>query len=477
MNKQDQLSKLLLLSPAYFAAFSSNGKWKIAKHLEILDRKLLELSRRDYNQLIVNMPPRHGKSELISKYFPAWYLANFPDHRIILTSYQQALAELFGRKVKAVLQGVSPYLPEFSISKSKYSSKSFDLEFSAGGMECTGVGGPLTGKGANLLIIDDPVKNDVDANSRTVRENIWEWFRATVFTRLEPDSIIIIIMTRWNEDDLCGKLEKEYKRDWQMLKLPAIAGNSDILGRSPGEPLWGERFPLKKLEKIKSTIGDYWFSALYQQSPAPSGGLVFKRSTFKYFNIENEFYVLDNSLRYHKSDCPVFATVDLAVSLKESADYTVIIIFALTPKRDILITGLIRERIEPSAHLSLLKSVFHCYKPSLIGIESTQYQISLVQAAQSVGLPVKPLKPDKDKLTRALPIAAQLEGGKVYFCAGTAWLFDFENELLNFPKGEKDDQVDCFAYISKMVEPISNAIPESTKKTLAGKVNISSGFD
>ena len=137
-----------------------------------------------------------------------------------------------------------------------------------------GAGGAITGKGADIVIIDDPIKNDAEANSETIRDNIREWFKSTVFTRLEPDASIIMIMTRWHEDDICGSLLAEdiRKNEWKHINLPAIALENDPIGRTAGSALWSKRFNINKLMEIKNSIGQYWFSALYQQMPSPAGG-------------------------------------------------------------------------------------------------------------------------------------------------------------------------------------------------------------
>lgn len=413
---------------------------------------------------------------------------------MILTSYEATFAESWGRKVKELISEYGEKLFGVRLDPGSSSSKNFGLQGHSGGMSCAGAGGPITGKGADIFIIDDPVKNDADANSPVIREKIWDWFKATAYTRLEPNGVIIIIMTRWHEDDLCGKIskymihEKEHfsnniNEDWVEIIIPAIAGDNDPLGRIPGSALWEERYGIEQLNSIKSAVGSYWFSTLYQQKPSPVGGGIFKRIHFKYFDQNDEHYYLldrtgidENRKVYGKSGCSIFAVMDLASSTKETADYTVVLVFALTPDNDVLVLEIIRERFEGAEHINLLKRIFTRWKPVVIGIESVQYQIALVQSAMREGLPVKQLKADKDKVTRSLPIAARLEAGTVYFKNGAHWLDEFENELLSFPKGRHDDQVDAFAYIQDFIQSVSGLMPAgSTINRISGK-SITSNF-
>ena len=251
-------------SPATFAEEVSNGRWRAMPHLQMIDRELVRASSREITKIMVNLPPRHGKSELISKYFPAWYLGNFPDQRVILTSYNSHFACMWGRQVRDILKLYGKDYFDIGISPTARAVDSFAIADAMGGMDSVGAGGSLTGRGADLMIIDDPVKSDKEANSKLIRENLWDWYRSTAFTRLEPNGIIVMIMTRWHEDDICGRILAE-EDDWNLIKLPAIAEENDPLGRAPGTALWEERFNLDALIMKRKVSGIYWFSAMYQQ--------------------------------------------------------------------------------------------------------------------------------------------------------------------------------------------------------------------
>jgi predicted phage terminase large subunit-like protein len=472
---------LIRVFPSWFAFIASFGEWKPAKHLLLIERIVLKGLNSGNAKMIINLPPRHGKSEFISKYFPAFLLSNSPQKRIMLASYQASFASIWGAEVKQILESFSNELFGIAIAKSSKAKGNFKIAGKKGGMYSVGAGGSLTGRGADVMIIDDPIKNDKDAMSQKIRDNHFRWFQATAFTRLEPNGLIILMMTRWHEDDLAGRIIKDYAQPlismddlsavnekWLWINIPALAETNDILGRAEGSSLWERRFSMTKLEEIRNQIGDFWFSALYQQRPAPANGNIFRREHFKYFSSENDSYLLyaNEGIKINilKDYLNIYATVDLASSISQRADYTVIMIFGLTSERDILILDIIREKFEASSHLKLIESIYQKWEPRSIGIEKVQYQISLIEAAKAKGYPVVSLIPDKDKLQRALPIVHQMKEGKVYFHKNAYWLNEFERELLNFPNSEHDDQVDAFAYIMQMIKPISNLKPVGVKR-------------
>lgn len=347
----------------------------------------------------------------------------------------------------------------------------WEIEEFGGAMFSTGIRGTITGKGANILIIDDPVKNSEEARSKGIRDKNWDWYQSTAYTRLEPDGKVILIMSRWHYDDLAGRCLRESGEHWTILSLPAIAEQDEdygVLKRKAGEPLWGERFSLEDLQRIKETIGSYWFNALYQQRPTENEGDLFKREYFRYFVEEQEFFILFNGQErkevIRKNDCIIFQTVDLAITEKETSDYTVIGTFVVTPKKDLLVLDIYRARIDMPTQKRVIRDLFNRFSPSFIGIEAQAYQLGLIQELRIEGLPVKELRAVKDKVARALTIATRYEAGSVYHKRGAKYLGDFEDELLRFPLGEYDDQVDVMSYagieVSKMGEPLRSDIKE-----------------
>ncbi len=457
------LGALCGATPAWFAFTSSTGKWLPARHLLLLEEYILKAVSSRSGRLIINLPPRHGKSEFMSKFLPTWFLGTFPDKRVILTSYESSFAQSFGRSVMGLLKDSYDVFGE-KIEKNHGSVSDFGLEGRRGGMYSIGAGGAITGKGADLLIIDDPVKNDAEAMSQTYRDNVYEWFKATAFTRIEPGGTVILIMTRWHEDDLAGRLLKDEPDKWTLLNMPAIAEENDILGRAPGEALWAERYDLEKLQEIRDTIGTFWFSSLYQQRPYIEKGGIFKNDDFQYFDDFEEYVeyeCMGKQIQVPRSRLIILASADLAVTVTEQADYTVFVICGVAADNSIFIFDIIREKIEGASHIKYLRNIYKRYKPALIGIEAVQYQLSLVQQAQAEGLPVKALRADKDKISRALPLAAKMEAGKVYLKRNAEYLNALIDELLKFPNGKHDDQVDALAYLAEMTTSVSKVRPES----------------
>ncbi|HOK14215.1 MAG TPA: phage terminase large subunit, partial [Candidatus Kapabacteria bacterium] len=423
------------------------GVYQIPPHIAFIDTILYRISFSKKQRLIVCLPPRHGKSELISKYFPFWYLTTFSGKRLLLTSYEANFAAYWGRKVRALIDSYGKYF-NVAISNEASAANFFELSNNST-MMTAGAGGALTGKGADLLIIDDPIKNAEEAHSPTIRQNIWDWFVSTAYSRLEPNGSCIIIMTRWHKQDLVGRLLEDFSSDWQLLKIPAIATSDDPLGRKPGEALWQERFPIDTLQQIQKQLGSYWFNALYQQEPSDTANSLFKRENFKYFKQIGDHVLLDGR-SVDLTDCINFATADLAISTNHNADWSVFLVFSVTCEKSVLIRDIVRTRCQPTKHIEILRSLSVKYNVRLWGIEAVQYQSALVRQASSLGIPVKEIKPYSDKFTRAIPIAAMLEAGKIYFPDYSEWLSEFEQELSQFPDGKHDDQVDAFAYITEI---------------------------
>jgi predicted phage terminase large subunit-like protein len=419
----------------------------------LLSDKLVDVAAGNIRHLMIFMPPRHGKSELTSKYFPAWYLGLNPDKRVILTSYEADYAATWGYRARNILLEYG-HLFGVKVSPESSARNRWDIEGHLGGMSTAGVGGAITGKGAHLLIIDDPVKNDEQANSKTYRDKAAEWYKSTAYTRLEPGGAIIIIQTRWHEDDLSGRLLKEEPDKWTVINLPALAEADDQLGRLPGEALFPRRYPVESLSEIKQTVGSYWFSSLYQQRPQIEEGAIFKRQYFKYFEATQDGFVLHSGnidKKVSRSACKVFQTCDPAASTKDTADYFVLATWAQTPDMDLLLLDVNRTRLEGPEQVKLFKSEFSKWQPTFQAVETVAAGKILYQMLVREGLPVKELKPDKDKVTRALPAAARMEAGTIYLKRGAPWLVDYEDELTSFPKGAHDDQVDVTSYAVQMI--------------------------
>lgn len=434
----------------------TGGRYKIPRHLAILDSLLVDLDARKYEGLIVSMPPRHGKSMLVSQYFPAWYSIWNPDHRIIFLSHNASFARTWGRKARDV---VKAYGDQFGVHvrQDSHAADHWNVLHHDGGMDTTGVGGSLTGRGADLIIVDDLIKGHKEALSKTFRDSAWELWQSCVETRAEPGCVFVVVGTRWHEDDVIGRLKREIKGDrrkgWKVLNLRAISdGKKDPLGRAEGEALWPERYPAERLLALQNRwdhdearLGPYWWSALYQQNPTPREGGLFKRTWFRYYKHDDEFFHLgvgDTAKKVPKRRCWKFVTVDLAVSTKTTADYFALGLWYVTPDRDLMLHDVIHERIEGPDQPGVIERVWKEHRPAFVAIESNQYQLSLVQTMLRKGCPVREVHSDQDKLARAQLAATRYSAGTVYLRSGAPWLQVTEDELLVFPNGKNDDLVD-----------------------------------
>jgi len=267
-------------------------------HHQVIARAIHDMVHADSRRLIISVPPRHGKSELVSRRLPAWILGNLPDTSIIATSYSADLASRLNRDVQRIIdsEAYQKLFPDTRLNDSNSrtvagsylrNSDVFEVVGHKGCYRSSGVGGGITGMGAHWLIIDDPIKNREEADSPTIRQNIWDWYTSTLYTRQQQDARILVVMTRWHAEDLAGKLITLARDDtradqWQVIELPAIAEHHRPAydPRSEGEALWEDLFPIRKLEQMRASIGDYEWAALYQQRPRAGGGVEWPESYF-----------------------------------------------------------------------------------------------------------------------------------------------------------------------------------------------------
>jgi hypothetical protein len=263
-------------SPGALAAVLTHGKEMQARHLDIIDRIYQRIAAGERIRAMVTMPPRAGKSRRTSRWGPTWYLRRQPDHRFMLASYAAHLADDHGRWIRNTITEHAPTLG-INLRYGSQAANRFDIEGHEGGMVTAGVGGPLTGRGAHVACVDDPFKGSEDAGSPTQRERVWDWWQSVLLTRLEPQGSVLLVNTRWDDDDLSGRLLKEEPDDWIVIDLPAIAlSDDDPLGRRPGEALWPERYNEDDYARIRKSVGERVWWALYQQQPRPLEGGVWQ---------------------------------------------------------------------------------------------------------------------------------------------------------------------------------------------------------
>lgn len=452
--------ELAYLTPAGLGQMALGTEWTLPRHLAYLICRLMDVAAGRTKRLIVTMPPGHGKSTVISKIFPSWMLGRFPKTRLLLVSHEADYAAGLGAAARDIFQGYGPEVFGLRVAGDVQARKWWGVEDLAGnrpgGWEWTaGIGGAITGKRVNGLIIDDPVKNEEAVWTQNSRDKMWAWFQTAAHTRLEPGGWIVIVMTRWHLDDIAGRcleMKKQGLEDWEVVDFPAIAREDepDVLERKPGEALWPERYPVEELMRAKvlaETYSGQGWESLYQGRPVPRKGSLFQRDSFRYFWIDSGDYVLrasDGSLtNYAIDDCWKFSTSDLASSTKETADHFVCCVWAVTPKKDLLLLDVYRKRIEGPDQLSYLVNLSHRFDLRTNVIEAVQYQQTLVQYALREGLKAEACNVHRDKFARAQGPAARLQGGTIYFLQHAEWLPTFEAELLSFRQNCKhDDQVD-----------------------------------
>jgi predicted phage terminase large subunit-like protein len=474
---------LALAGPAGLGLVSDPG-FELTPHIELINREIVETiadaeGRRSSAPqiLLVSVPPRHGKSTLISQLAPAWYLGMFPDRQVMLTSYEADFAAGWGMRVRDLLAEHGEAHFGVKLDRANRAARRWRLEGSGGGMISAGVGGAITGRGAHLLIIDDPVKNAEEATSETIRKRHWEWWLSTARSRLEPGAVVLVLMTRWHQGDLGGRMLTESAGGGdpvREIRLPALAEEADPLGRERGAALWPQRYSKAWLQRTRAAIGPYWFSAMYQGRPTPDEGGIFDRRDFRYCEMRGERAVLQlpngETQEIDPAYCRKATYVDLAVSEKETADFTVLLQVWVTEGRELLIQEVIRKRIPGPAQAEFLAD----NHIGTLKVESIGYQAALIQELVRRGLPVEPVRPDKDKVTRASAAGAHYKQGKIFHRWGAPWLHDFEAELLAFPAGEHDDQVDALAYAARDLPHMSPPRPIRRQRrrgeTIAGDV-------
>jgi predicted phage terminase large subunit-like protein len=457
-----------LLTPALYALLTDQS-FQCPPHIALLDDWFVKAATSPTGlKIAITLPPQHGKTTLVSRKGPAWYISRFPHKRIILTSYQSDYAAEHGQVVRDDVNEHGRVFPGRPfVSQQRAARYDWQLAGYDGGMKSAGVGGAITGRGGDLLIIDDPVKNDKQAQSPTYRRDTWNWFRATLRTRQRPGASIFLLMTRWHEDDLYGRIKnfaEEEGEEWIFVEIPAIAGEDDPLGRAPGEALWPERYDIKHLEGERKALGTYWFEALYQGNPRPPEGNLFERSMFRYWSAKRHkragrIFDLDGK-KIAETLLTKFAIMDPATSEKETADWTVATLWGWSKSGDLLLLDLVRERVDGAKLPGWAESVYRKWRVPF-HVEREKASLGVIGRMRRKRIPVTGIRADKDKFTRATLAAAFYEEGRVWHPGRRMWVQEYEDELLAFPTGTHDDQVDNASYAARRVSGWVDLMPNN----------------
>jgi predicted phage terminase large subunit-like protein len=401
-------------------------EFKLGKHIKLLASKLEAVERGEIKRLIITMPPRHCKSLLCSQYFPAWYLGKNPTRQIITASYGDELARDFGRKVRNTI-AENEFKQIFDTSLSDDSSSQNKFNTKEGGVYvATGIGGAITGRGADLAIIDDAIKGRQDADSEQIRKKVWEWYTSVLRTRMMPNGAIIVVGTRWHKDDLIGRLLKENTEGWEILHLPAINENN--------EPLWPEMFSLEELEKTKRAIGAREWLCLYQGTPSDPENQIFHPEMFRYYEeLPTE------------GEMTICMTVDPAFTQNKTSDDSCIMLTGKW-KDKTYVLEYFNGKVLPNGLINEIIRLYKKWKPHYVGIEAFSAQkvigfyLQEKIAQEGINFTWQEIKQTGDKLTKVKRLEPYLREGKILMKRHHTAL---ETQLIEFPQGDHDDIVDA----------------------------------
>lgn len=444
------------------------------RHHDAIARVLEEVEAGRMPFLILTIPPRHGKSELTSRRFPAWIIGRNPKRQVVVAAYNQNFAEDFGAEVRAIMT-TAQYRQVFPEAKLRRGGTAKDrLQTDQGGlMVFVGRGGALTGRGADFLIIDDILKDADEARSPAIREEAWQWFVKVAMTRrMNSNSPVVIIMQRWHEDDLVGRLTdpsnphftEGLSKRFKIINLPAIAEDDDPLGRAKGEPLWpmskGQpKFGLDFLEQQRA-LDPSGFPALYQQQPTAVDGDLFRRENLRLY----EPHELPRELTH-------YCTSDHAVGKDRiKHDASVLLGGGVDRADNIWLTDCVWERWSSDLIVEAMIEMARRLQPIVWGAENGHISKAigpfLYKRMEETGvyIPIREMTPVQNKEQRAQSIIARVAMGKVYLPKRAAWTERAIDELLKFPGGRNDDFVDALSWYGIMLRSMFAPGPSQAER-------------
>lgn len=432
--------------------FSSPGE--LAQHadprtrqtaaLQLLDDNLVDVAEGRCKRLIFSMPPQEGKSERTSRRFPTWLLTRNPDLRIAIVSYELGVARRWGRAIRNDI-AVHPELG-LTVRHDTSAAHEWQLMDALGGVYSVGIGGALTGRPVDVLIIDDPLKGRKEADSPTYRQACWDFWTDTARTRLAPDAVVVVVQTRWHEDDLSGRLlSGPSAGDWRYINVPAQAEDqSDPLGRAPGEYLTSARGRSPKdWEDTKRDVGAATWASLYQGRPAPAEGGLFKRSKWRWYPAPKWAVREDGTRWIHGAD-EVIQSWDMAFKDTKGSDFVVGQVWARFGA-EVYLLDQIRDRLDFPATCRALQALSAKWPQANAKLVEDKANGSAVIAQLRSTVPgMIPINPEGSKYARASAVSPFQEAGNVFLPEPSMapWVDDFIVEHSSFPNGAHDDQVD-----------------------------------
>ncbi|QUO26154.1 terminase family protein [Burkholderia cenocepacia] len=438
-------------------ALMTDPRYRANAFHRFLARELEQAVIAGRGRLMIVAPPQHGKSELVSRKLPAWIMGKFPDWPIIAASYGDDLVELNGGAVRSAI--ASPMhraiFEHCELDPSNTAKRDFRTTLGGNYLGVTIRSGG-TGFPAKVFIIDDPFRSRADAESPTYRAHVRDWYRSVVYPRLSEDSILIIMHTRWHEDDLAGWLMTEHAQErWRVINLPALAEENDLMGRAPGEPLVPERFSANALNQKRVAVGAREWAALYQGRPQPAGGGVFRRDWLRYYDTKDIPRAVWAMNRY--------LLVDPARTQKKTSDFTAMAVVGLHVDENYYLLDAVYDRLRLAERPKLLMELHRKWKPISTGYKKTGHEQELEyieerQNRENYRFPVVPLAESGSKEARIERLAPDFEAGR-WWLPGTLWKADNEGvardliaqftneEFMTFPAGRHDDMLDCLSSI------------------------------
>lgn len=452
------------------------GNYTHFRHTEYICERIHPIAEGESKRIIIELPPRHGKSMTVTESFPSYYIGKNPDKRVITASYSDSLARKFGRLNKQKLNEYGSELFDVQISRVNGANNNWSLADHRGGMIATGIGGSITGEGADLMIIDDPFKNAEEANSPTIREKVWSEWEATLSTRLHKGGSVIVIMTRWHEDDLVGRLLERSPHKWDRIRLLAIAEDEDdLLGRELDEPLCPELgFDEEWAENKKLEVGSRTWAALFQQRPSPAGGNIFNRHWWK-------FYVPDIQTRAKlglSEDVAVLPKLwdkvcqswDCTFKDTKKSDFVAGHVWA-RKKADFFLLDREHDRLNFPNTIKAVRQMSEKWPDARAKyIEDKANGSAVIQTLQHEISGIIAVEPDGGKEARANAVSPLVEAGNVYLPhpAWRPWANDIIEEATAFPNGAHDDDVDAMTQALNQMQT-SKSNPLDRYKRLMGR--------